>query len=56
MLRTFNLGVGLTIVAKKKYANDIIKHMKSHDINSYVIGDIVKGNKTVIVNGEFNWM
>jgi phosphoribosylformylglycinamidine cyclo-ligase len=55
MLRTFNLGVGLTVVAKKKYANDIIKHMKSHKINAYVIGDIVKGNKTVIVNGKFNW-
>ena len=55
MLRTFNLGVGLTVVAKKKYANDIIKHMESHKINAYVIGEIVKGNKTVIVNGKFNW-
>ena len=55
MLRTFNLGVGLTVVAKKKYVEDIIKHMKSHKINAYVIGEIVKGNKTVIVNGKFNW-
>ena len=55
MLRTFNLGVGLTVVAKKEYAKDIIKHMKSHKINAYVIGEIVKGNKTVIVNGKFNW-
>jgi phosphoribosylformylglycinamidine cyclo-ligase len=55
MLRTFNLGVGLTVVCKKEYANDIIKHMKNHKINAYVIGNIIKGNKTVIVNGEFNW-
>ena len=55
MLRTFNLGVGLTVVCKKQYANDIIKHMKNHKINAYVIGNIIKGNKTVIVNGEFNW-
>lgn len=55
MLRTFNLGVGLTVVCKKKYANDIVKHMKSKKINAYIIGDIIKGNKTVIVNGEFNW-
>ena len=55
MLRTFNLGVGLTVVAKKKNTKDIIKHMKDNKINAYVIGDIVKGNKTVIVNGNFDW-
>ena len=55
MLRTFNLGVGLTVVAKKEYANDIIKHMKKHDINSYIIGSIVKGHKDVIVINDFNW-
>ena len=55
MLRTFNLGVGLTVVCKKEHANDIIKHMKKKKINSYIIGEIVKGNKEVIINGEFNW-
>lgn len=55
MLRTFNLGVGLTVVAKNEYAKDIIKHMKSKKINSYIIGEIVKGNKAVIVEGSFNW-
>lgn len=55
MLRTFNLGVGLTVVAKKEYSNDIIKHMKKHDINSYIIGSIVKGHKDVIVINDFNW-
>jgi phosphoribosylformylglycinamidine cyclo-ligase len=55
MLRTFNLGVGLTVVAKKEYAKEIIEHMKSQNINSYVIGEIVKGNKDVIVKGTFDW-
>ena len=55
MLRTFNLGVGLTVVAKNEYAKDIIKHMKSKKNNSYIIGEIVKGNKDVIVEGSFNW-
>ena len=55
MVRTFNLGVGLTVVAKKEYAKDIIKHVKSHKINAYVIGEIVKGNKEVIINNKFNW-
>ena len=55
MLRTFNLGVGLTVVCKKEYANDIVKHMKKKKINAYIIGSIIKGNKEVLVNGDFNW-
>lgn len=55
MLRTFNLGVGLTMVVKKEYVKNIIKHMKSKKINAYIIGEITKGNKQVIVNGNFNW-
>lgn len=55
MLRTFNLGVGLTVVCKKEYVKDIIKHMKSYKIKAYEIGKIVKGNKEVIVTGNFNW-
>ena len=55
MLRTFNLGVGLTVVAKKEYADEIIKHMKRKKINAYQIGEIVKGKKEVIVKGTFDW-
>ncbi len=55
MLRTFNLGVGLTVVAKKEFAEKIIEHMKVQNINAYVIGEIVKGNKDVIVHGELDW-
>ena len=55
MLRTFNLGVGLTVVAKKEYANEIIKHMKKEKINAYQICEIVKGNKEVIIKGTFDW-
>jgi phosphoribosylformylglycinamidine cyclo-ligase len=55
MVRTFNLGVGLTVVAKKEYAKEIIKHVKKKKINAYIIGEIIKGNKDVIINGEFNW-
>ena len=55
MLRTFNLGVGLTIVCKKEYANNIIKHVKANNVNAYVIGEIVKGEKQVIINNKFDW-
>lgn len=55
MLRTFNLGVGLTIVAKKEHYQKIIKHVQKKGVNAYVIGEITKGNKDVIVEGTFNW-
>lgn len=55
MLRTFNLGVGLTVVCKKEYAGEIIEHVKKNGINAYEIGEIVKGEKKVTVHGEFNW-
>ena len=55
MVRTFNLGVGIALVAKKEYANEIIKHIKSKKINAYIIGNITKGNKDVILDGTFNW-
>ncbi len=55
MIRTFNLGVGLTVVAKKEYSKDIINHMKIHNIKAYQIGEIVKGNSEVIIKGNFNW-
>ena len=55
MLRTFNLGVGLTVVAKKEYASYIIDHVKSKGINAYEIGEIVKGQKQVKVEGKFDW-
>ncbi len=55
MLRTFNLGVGLTIVAKKQNAEKIMHHIKNQGVNCYEIGEIVLGNKQVEVVGEFNW-
>ena len=55
MLRTFNLGVGLTVVAKKDSADEIINYVKAKGVNAYVIGEIVPGNKQVTVEGEFNW-
>lgn len=55
MLRTFNMSIGLTIVTKEKYADNVINHITLKGINCYKIGNIVKGNKTVQVKGSFNW-
>lgn len=55
MLRTFNLGVGLTVVCKKEAVNKVINHVNANGINAYEIGKIVKGNKQVNVVGNFDW-
>lgn len=53
MLRTFNLGVGLTVVCKKTAAKEVIEHVKQNGINAYEIGKIVQGEKQVVVNRKF---
>jgi phosphoribosylformylglycinamidine cyclo-ligase len=55
MLRTFNMGVGMVIVAKESVINDIQKHLASKECDSYTIGKIVKGNKRVTFEGKLNW-
>lgn len=46
MLRTFNLGVGLTVVCKSDAAQTVINDIKKSGINAYEIGTIVKRRKT----------
>lgn len=55
MLRTFNLGIGLIIVAKKENIKYIKNHIEHNGINCTEIGQIIKGNKDVRTFGNFNW-
>jgi len=55
MLRTFNLGVGMTIVAKRSAVELIQKHLRNHQCESYLIGEIAKGEKKVVYRGKLNW-
>lgn len=55
MIRTFNMGVGLTVVVPEKYANEVKMHIKNKGINCYEIGKIVEGNKQVITYNDLNW-
>lgn len=55
MLRTFNLGVGLTVVATAQNADEIIKHIESNNVKCTVIGKIVKGTKKVNCIGSLKW-
>jgi phosphoribosylformylglycinamidine cyclo-ligase len=47
MLRTFNMGVGFTLVADSASISFIKAHLKSFDCHSYEIGEIVSGSEQV---------
>ena len=55
MLRTFNMGVGMTIVAKKTAIEGIRKHLSEKGCDNYVIGEIARGEKKVVYRGKLNW-
>lgn len=55
MLRTFNMGVGMVLVANSSEIDRIQEHLINKGCNAYVIGDIVSGNKTVEFNGYIKW-
>lgn len=55
MLKTFNMGVGLVIIAASASADAVIAHLKEHNHNAYAIGNIVKGHQKVKFEGELQW-
>lgn len=55
MLRTFNMGVGLTAVVKKDYAKEAMEHLKKFNVNAYPIGAIKEGNKQVEFENQLSW-
>lgn len=43
MMRTFNLGIGLVLILNKKQVNAAQKLLKKHQLNSWIIGETIKG-------------
>lgn len=48
MFDTFNMGIGFVIIVPKYEGNDIIKWLKSQEIEAYEIGEVIKGNREII--------
>lgn len=55
MLRTFNMGVGFILVVDPKTADTVKKHVTENGLNSYVIGEIMDGDKQVVFKNELKW-
>lgn len=55
MLRTFNLGVGMTILAAEAAVERIRRHLAANGHGSYVIGDVAAGRRKVTLCGGLRW-
>ena len=54
MIKTFNCGVGFSIIINSKNLKKIKKYF-SKNFQPYVIGKIIDGKKNVYLNGKINW-
>jgi phosphoribosylformylglycinamidine cyclo-ligase len=55
MLRTFNMGVGMTIVCAPDIADDVVNHLERNGCECYPIGKIVEGTGKVKFDGNLAW-
>lgn len=56
MIRTFNLGVGMTIVVDPGFSETAIKHLQKHGVPAYDIGEIAgDGSGIVEMKGKVRW-
>jgi phosphoribosylformylglycinamidine cyclo-ligase len=55
MLRTFNMGVGMTIVCTPASAAGIMEHLRTRQVACYPIGEIVPGSGTVHYHSQLAW-
>ncbi|MBQ0110963.1 MAG: phosphoribosylformylglycinamidine cyclo-ligase [Oscillospiraceae bacterium] len=49
MFNTFNLGVGMTVVVPESKAEKSLEILKNNGCNAYILGDIVKSDRKVIL-------
>ncbi len=55
MLKTYNMGVGLTMVVHPDGVDAVRTHLAARGVDCYPIGTIVKGKKKVQYAGALNW-
>lgn len=55
MLRTFNMGIGVTAVVRKTFAGAAMAHLKGLGVDAYEIGVIKEGDRSVDFISELQW-
>lgn len=50
MYRTFNMGIGMVLVVKKGIEDMVIKKLAKSGLNSWLIGEVVRGRREIIIN------
>ncbi len=55
MLRTFNMGVGMTAVVRETFAEEAIAHLRQFGVAAYPIGVIIGGDKQVNFTSKLQW-
>ena len=49
MFKTYNMGVGMSVVVPKDEVDKAIEILKAHGEDAYVIGEIVKGDEGIVI-------
>ncbi len=50
MYKTFNMGIGMVLVVEEESVEGIKKELSKFKLNSWVIGETIKGNREVIMD------
>jgi phosphoribosylformylglycinamidine cyclo-ligase len=49
MYRTFNMGIGMVLIVSPNEASKVVNDLKIARYDSYLIGEVIKGNKQIII-------
>ncbi len=49
MYHTFNMGIGIVLIVKATAAKAVISELSKNKLKSWVIGEVIKGNKEVVI-------
>lgn len=55
LLKTFNLGVGMTAVVRPDMVEKVVSHLTKAGHETYVLGELIKGKQEVVYTGKLSW-
>ncbi len=54
LFRTFNMGIGLTLLVKKAEAANVLAHLKQNNVKAWTLGSIRKGHGELKMKTSWN--